>query len=266
MSASRWQGVLLSFLVPGAGQFLAGKRVNGIAWHVSLYFLHLAGLTVASRLVPFGLFASFALLLLWFALWVVMMVDSYRPVPRKHWSFLLLFLVLGIVVWRGERTLAVVPVRIFRIPAGSMAPTLVPGDRVFVVRDSYRFAAYRRGEVVIFRTPDIIFDPERPYYVKRIAGMPGERISFSDGRLLVNGEQVDGPPIFREPVFRTNPRAMEPEGPPDHYDVPGGEDVMLGDSGQNSYDSRYWGTVPRENLIGEAIFICWPPDRMGVIE
>lgn len=266
MRMSKWRGLLFSFLVPGAGQFFAGQRALGVAWHFTLLFVRVAALLLPGLFIPYGLFASFALLLLWFSLWVVMVIDSHRPVPEHGRPFILVLLVVGILVWWGERFLVILPVTPFKIPGDSMQPTFEPGDRILVVRDEFNFARYRRGDVVVFHPPESVLDPENPYYVKRIVGLPEETVALRDSNLFANGEIVREPAVFREIRYATAPQGIFARRPGGAFHVPEGNFFMIGDNSSVSYDSRHWGPLPRENIVGRAIYIWWPTERAGRVE
>jgi len=171
----------------------------------------------------------------------------------------------------------------FEIPSRSMEQTLLVGDHLFV--DRVRFAPetkwskallpYRpihRGDVIVFLSPA----QAGLYLVKRVRGVPGDRLHLQDGRLYVNGQLQDEPFVQRDSTqvaYRDNfPAVPATEGEGLTFDwrlsmsshVQDGELVVppdsyfaMGDNRNNSYDSRYWGFVPRENLIGRPLFIYW---------
>lgn len=138
------------------------------------------------------------------------------------------------------RYLGVAP---FFVPANSMNPTLKAGDTVVVSAWPYRFAEPQRGDVAVFlypREPDI-------KYVKRLIGLPGERIAVREGKVYINGEALTEPYVLQDP-----------HGVVPHSNMPErlvGEDEFfaLGDNRNNSNDSRFWGAVPRRNLIGSVV-------------
>lgn len=158
-------------------------------------------------------------------------------------------------------------VQAFFIPSGSMIPTLEVGDRVIVEKVSYRFREPRRGEVVVFRRPGVeergglgqalreflqglgIVQPDADIdLIKRIVGLPGETIEVRDGQVLVDGRPLE------EPYAVEDVRDFPPRR------IPEGEYFMLGDNRPNSDDSRFGlGTVPRENIVGRAVLVIWPP-------
>jgi signal peptidase I len=162
-------------------------------------------------------------------------------------------------------------------------------DRILVNKLVYWFHQPRRGEVVVFKVPDPPFRPEAPIYIKRLAGEPGERLSFLPdpatggelGQLAVDGRAVTQPDFFN--VWRYRPTvnvnynsyvglpyvryADQPYGERRlvRIDVPRGMVFMLGDNTEGSLDSRYWGGVPLANLKGRAFFRILPFRRFGWI-
>ena len=161
-------------------------------------------------------------------------------------------------------------VKPYLIPSTSMATTLVPGQRVLVDRVVYRYRAIHRGDIIVFRRPvgpkDIL--------IKRVVGLPGNTLSLENGLLLVNGKLLD------EPYVNTIDGRPEPTGPgelasAEHavgnwsleqpYTVPADNYFVMGDNRTDSSDSRYWGTVPHNQVIGRAFFSYWPMDRVGTL-
>ncbi len=155
----------------------------------------------------------------------------------------------------------------YRIPSSSMEPTLhcaEPGDgceagfsdRVLANRFIYHFTEPERGDIIVFETP-----PEARArcgaggtFVKRLIGLPGERIAERNGVVYIDGKPIEeGYLNDRE---RDGGAYPERTIPPDHY-------FMLGDNRGQSCDSRVWGSVPRENIIGEVFAVYWPPQRIG---
>ena len=150
---------------------------------------------------------------------------------------------LGVPSWdpRG-RLLGHIP---YRIPATSMNPTLRVGNHVVVTTYSYLFSNPARQDIIVFKYPP---KPEVPY-VKRIAGLPGDRVRIREGVLFVNDIAVDEPYLAAENNQRTTLRTTV------EFKVPTGQLFVLGDNRDNSNDSRYWGYVPRENIIGRVDYI-----------
>lgn len=145
----------------------------------------------------------------------------------------------------------------FKIPSTSMVPTLKVGDRLLSNNIIYKIREPKRGEVIIFKYPE---EPKRDF-VKRLIGLPGEKVMIKEGKIYINGKEVDEPEISCRYYFSDGEYGVEKEIeiPPDSY-------YVLGDNSFNSKDSRYWGFVPKKYLIGKALFIYWPPWRMGFIK
>lgn len=166
----------------------------------------------------------------------------------------------------------------FRIPSGSMIPTLLPGDFILVNKFSYGLrlpvvhtlvfgdGQPHRGDVVVFRYPK---DPAQDY-IKRIVGLPGDSIRYEQKTLYVNGNPVSQDLIGRYPPDPAAVVRVEHLGGVNHkillyddtrdgsfsYQVPPDEYFAMGDNRDRSSDSRYWGPVPSNNLVGKA-FLIW---------
>lgn len=150
----------------------------------------------------------------------------------------------------------------YQIPSPSMEDTLRKGDRIFVAKFLYHFVDIHVGDVVVFRTPPSIYKPEKPYYIKRVVGLPGDRIEIQDGHIYRNGHKLDHPDFFRRNRY-TNRLSGGTRFA--GVTVPAREIYVFGDNSRNSSDSRYWGGVPIENVMGKAFFRYWPLTRIGRI-
>ena len=146
----------------------------------------------------------------------------------------------------------------FKIPSGSMRPTLIEGDRILVNKFIYRFRGPRRGEIVVFRYPD---DPKRPF-IKRLAAVGGDMVEIKEGRVVVNGEALNVVGIFSANRYY-NQGSYGQEG--QVIRVPPGEFYVLGDNSLSSHDSRFWGFVPKRLMIGQALCIFWPFTRWRIL-
>jgi signal peptidase I len=142
-------------------------------------------------------------------------------------------------------------VQAFFIPSGSMEPTLMVDDRILVAKFTYRFEPVQRGNVIVFRYP---LNPQRDF-VKRVIGLPGDRAQLKDGVVYVNGRPLSEKGYTIKPDFGNY-------GP---VTVPPNQYFVLGDNRNNSEDSRFFGYVPRANIIGKAVFIYWPLQRIGFV-
>lgn len=163
----------------------------------------------------------------------------------------------------------------FQIPSGSMEPTLIKGDFILVNKFSYGFRLPvlgtkvievddpQRGDVMVFIPPH---DPR--YFIKRVIGLPGDHIRYTNKKLYINGELVSNELIGAYPTVAPRIKTYQENdypiqqyvGVPSRGDgewvVPQGHYFMLGDNRDNSGDSRFWGFVPDENIVGKA-FAVW---------
>ncbi len=138
----------------------------------------------------------------------------------------------------------------FRIPSGSMEPTLQIQDYIFASKLTYRLGEPKHGDIVVFKYPR---DTSR-YFVKRLIAVGGEIVELKDSKLFIDGRLVAEDYLPQGLEFRDYGPVTVPEG--DYF--------MLGDNRNNSSDSRDWGYVPRNLIVGKEIFIYWPPARIGV--
>lgn len=182
----------------------------------------------------------------------------------------------------------------FRIPSGSMMPTLLVGDFILVNKFTYgirlpvinkkiiELSKPNRGDIVVFRYPK---DPTVDY-IKRIVGLPGDKVVYSNKKLTINdlpvqqtslgsyqglgqGEEMSGAEDLLENLTGVEHRILIRNGTPTVefvYVVPEGNYFAMGDNRDNSNDSRYWGPIPEANLVGKAFFIwmSWDWQNKGV--
>jgi signal peptidase I len=136
-----------------------------------------------------------------------------------------------------------------RVDGSSMEPSLQSGEFVIVNRLAYKLGEPEQGDVVVFHFPG---DPGQEY-IKRLIGLPGDSVRVTNGDVYINDQALD------EPYIAANPRYQG------SWNVPYNHIFVLGDNRNNSSDSHNWGSVPMENVIGEAFFIYWPPTDWGKI-
>ena len=131
----------------------------------------------------------------------------------------------------------------------SMEPTIEPGERFFVNKISYRLHDPERGDIIILHSP---YDPAGTPNIKRIIGLPGETIAIKNGTVYINGCVLEEP-YLTQPTTGTLAATV----------IPANNYFVMGDHRSVSMDSRHWGTLPREDIIGKAVWRYWPFSRFG---
>ena len=197
-------------------------------------------------------------------------VEAHGSELREWTEAIVIAFVLAIVL----RTFLI---QAYKIPSGSMEPTLAIGDHIMVNKIRYglrmpdslfgltpfageipyghylfHLAAVHRGDVVVFVFP---LDPTKDF-IKRVIGIGGDTVRVKDGRVFLNGEPMPDPHAH----FEVAPQERSPYSPRDNYGpatVPAGEFLMMGDNRDRSYDSRFWGFVKLDQIEGRAMFIYW---------
>jgi signal peptidase I len=142
----------------------------------------------------------------------------------------------------------------YLIPSASMKPTLQIDDRLFVDKISYHISNPRRGDIIVFTPPETVIQEEqsRDAYVKRVVGLPGEKVEVKNGIVYVNDQPLTEHYIAEPPEYILEPAIV----PPNSY-------LVLGDNRNRSYDSHAWGFISRDRIIGKAVVRFWPPYRVG---
>ena len=194
--------------------------------------------------------------------------------PHKKHSFLRELPVLIVVAFVVALLIKTFLLQAFYIPSASMEPTLVEGDRVLVEKVSYRFGGPQRGDVVVFEkdlvVPTAVEEEDRSLatkigdsfrglfgfptgteqdFIKRVMAVGGDKIEGRDGDVYVNDELVDEP-------YLTEGQQTSPFGP---TEIPSGKIFVMGDNRNNSDDSRNFGPIDADAVVGHAFLLIWPP-------
>lgn len=167
----------------------------------------------------------------------------------------------GFLVWARDLVLSVLVsgfVIVFvyqpvKVEGTSMMPMLKDQERIFINKYVYRWEPISRGDVVVFRYPG---DPSKSY-IKRVIGLPGDRVQISFGRVYVNGERLHETYV---PENYSDERSIS------EIYIPADSYFVLGDHRSMSSDSRDFGPVNRSYIYGKAVFAYWPANRMGKVE
>ena len=201
-----------------------------------------------------------------------------EPASRRsrHAMELLATVALALTLAFAVEALAVKP---YRIPSPSMEPTLEPGQRVLVNRLEKRLGGYGVGDIVVFKPPAgadqsvascaversagapcarSIDRQSSTTFIKRIVAGPGDRISIVRGHVIRNGRRAS------ERFIRACDDSQDCSLPK-QITIPRGRYFVMGDNRGDSFDSRYWGAIPKRWIIGQAFATYWPPGRLGTL-
>ncbi len=202
-----------------------------------------------------------------------MAVSAKRARAKNPLTETISIVIVAVALALGIQAFLVKP---FRIPSESMVSTLSVGQRVLVDRVSGRFSEPDRGDIVVFNPPvgadegscgdlGIPADQACPRptdqrsgtnFIKRVVAGPGDRLKVVDGRVYIDGERQ------AEPFVRPDANCPICDMP-EEITIPAGHFFMMGDNRGESADSREWGPVPEDWIIGKAFFTYWPLDRIG---
>lgn len=177
---------------------------------------------------------------------------SYRWVIE--WAVILMGVLICTVLLRTY------VVQSFYIPSPSMAPTLAVGDRIMVNKLSYDLHGVHRGDIVVFKRPPLE-SQQYPDLVKRVIGLPGEQISAHNGQVYINGKLLAEPWLPPGPQTYTGPLPGDANpqfNMPGPVTIPPGHYFVMGDNRIDSEDSRFFGPIAQNLIVGRAVAVVWP--------
>jgi len=243
-SKDPWFAVFLSRIIPGIGHLYIKKIWQGI-----LFFI----LFIISAIFP----------LVPVIFWAFIAYHAYvaSPVRRERSKSFILIISSLLVISSLWSVLQAFLIRSFvaearYIPSGSMLPTLQINDRLIIDKWSYRSQSPQRGDIVLFSPTEALKQQNfKDAFISRLIGIPGDKVEVKGGKVYVNNQPLEENYIEDAPNYQFGP-----------VTVPANSYFVLGDNRNNSYDSHYWGFVPRENIMGKATKRFWPPDRSGAIK
>ena len=172
-----------------------------------------------------------------------------KSVIRQYTEAFLIAILLALVI----RTFVV---QAFKIPSGSMLPTLQIGDHLLVNKFLYWFTDPQRGDVIVFKFPQ----DEARDFIKRVIALPGDKVEVRGKRVYVNDKPVqESYAVHLDPSMQENPHSPRDNFAP--VQAPSGQLFMMGDNRDYSMDSRFWGFLDMKKIKGKAFIIYWSWDR-----
>jgi signal peptidase I len=257
-----WLAVFLSDLIPGLGQIYIRKWLWGIVFII--IFIALPSLKKSNAVFFFGLWAVFQA-------FVCYHTYVFSPTHRETSRKLIVIVTMITLGWElFDYTYFPIKeyfVEAYRMPKrpelfdegprsySPMSPTLAANDR-FLVRKTVTYTS-KRGDIIVFKSPE---DPEIPY-VMRLIAFEGESVEIKNKTVYLNAKKIQSP-IIQNIKYVSMGKFGFAGGP---YIVPKGSVFVLGDNSNNSRDSRFYGAIPKSEIVGRAYKIYWPPKRIGLL-
>jgi signal peptidase I len=255
--------IILSLFMPGLGHISCGKIKKGIILYILFYIsLVLAFTTSILPIPPYNIIMA-VLIFITFLLYVLIdsiiiakdPINSLKLKPLAGYSLLVGILLLNsyAISPAATKTIKDNYIRAFKIPSGGMMPTLLIGDHIMVDKRIYKKYDPQKGDIIVFKYPK---EPTR-MFIKRIVGIGGDKIEINNKQLYINDD------IIKEPyVIHNDPQIQESQrdnfGP---FIVPKNSFFTLGDNRDQTYDSRFYGTVDRNDIKGKAMNIYFSWDK-----
>jgi len=169
-------------------------------------------------------------------------------------------IVLTVLIFFVVHTFVAQP---FRVEQSSMVSTLLPDQYLLVDKLTPRWAGYERGDIVVFEPPASWRSGQGAPFIKRVIGLPGDRVDLMDGFVIVNGTQLEEPYLF-ERRGKAEPTEPSMDGTTSWH-VPDGSIFVMGDHRAASADSREFGPIPVSTVLGRALLRYWPLDTFGAL-
>lgn len=255
---------VLSLLAPGLGQIYNGMGALGLLfflifialpllWGVSGWLRHFIGLAVL----------AFSATVFWLFTIVHAFFQARRSkeAARKKYQTapvyaFFIILSLGLTVFLSAKIwMTLLGVAPFRFSSDSMSPTIQNGDFLMSDPNAYENLLPQRGDLVVFDYPK---EPKKQFLMRVIA-VEGETVEIKDRQVQINGEPL--PESYKTQADMPPDNSRDNFGP---FKIPAGHCFVLGDHRDNSYDSRFWGTLPFANVKGRALYIYWAKDKKRI--
>jgi signal peptidase I len=255
---------LLSFLIPGLGQLYNGQIVKGICFFLANLLIPTLLLLAGLQFQFYGLVAFlFFIILIWFfiigeAFFSARKIREFSVKGYNKWYIYLLIIILmhgtSFIIpsdFIASITSDVLGFRAYKMPTGSMEPTLLIGDYIITDSKYFKKNELKRGDLVIIPYPK---DPAKKF-IKRVIVLEGEKIEIKDKQVYINDEAIpESYKVHNDISFGQRDNFGPELVPSDHC-------FILGDNRDNSMDSRDWGSIPISEIKGKPLYIYWAKDK-----
>lgn len=235
-----WLAVFLSRLIPGMGHIYIGKYLWGILL-IALFIMLPISQIITLPFISYHVYMNAP----------VRREKNRGTIVQFSITLFLSFFAIIIISVISAFSIRTFIAEARYIPASSMEPTLKISDRVIINKLDYNFEAPKRGDIIVFNPTEALKERNfKDAFIKRIIGVPDDTVEVKDRKVYVNEKVLEESYIAEPPDYQFGPVKV----PPNSY-------LVLGDNRNNSYDSHYWGFVPKDLIIGKATKIFWPLER-----
>ena len=264
-----WVAGVFTFLTIGLGHIYSGRAKKGIALFFGQYVALIVGM-ISLFIYP-SLFVLSACVLFGFAYFIYSLIDaiqiskklkaSYQLKRYNRWYIYLAVLIIGSFVIQpiASNSIKSYIVQAYKIPAGSLKPTLLAGDQILAKTGLSVKTGVQKGDIVIFPYPE---DPSKDF-IKRIVAVGGETIEIKEKKVYINDKLIHEPYIISSDT-RIIPGNVAPRDNMSSIKIPDDSLFVMGDNRDNSHDSRFWGFVKKSSVTGKASIIYWSWDRKNL--
>ncbi len=257
-----WVSILFTFLSIGLGHIYSGYAKRGIVLCIGQYLLLIFCYFIILAFPSIIFLLLFLTLIL--AYFIFCLVDiikfsknnslNYKPKKYNKWYLYVLFLIVLFFIPQpmNSETIKENIIQAYKIPAGSLKPTLLIGDHIFVKTDFTSKSDVIKGDLIVFPFPE---DPSKDF-IKRVVAIGGDTIEIINKAVFINNKHINEPYIIH-----IDSNTISKRDNIELTKIPKGSFFVMGDNRDNSYDSRFWGLVEASGVKGKASIIYWSWDK-----
>jgi len=257
---------VLTFFMIGLGQIASGKIKRGIVLYILSLILFIAAAFIAIQsFPPFNIIAAGLIFISFFLFALIDSIliaknpdNSLKLKPLIGYSLLAVIVIVNSSLVKPviSKTIKEKYIQAFKIPTGSMIPSLLIGDHILVNKQAYKNGSPKRGDIIVFDLPEDVSKT----FARRVIGVGGDVIEIKNNQLYINNKEYTEHYVIYTDT-KSRPRSSQPTNNYGPVSVPKGSFFVLGDNRNNSYDSRYWGFLATDKIKGKIATIYWSWDK-----